>query len=90
MDDLKIVEIQKCNEKINEGIALSIQKTKLLALFGLLLLASKREILELDSEELMIVIGVVGETLSFTSLVKTLCNIYQTKVKRKKLENEIK
>ena len=41
-DYLKIVEIQKCSEKINEDIVLGIQKTKLVAIFGLLLFEGKR------------------------------------------------
>lgn len=89
-DYLKIVEIQKCSEKINEDIVLSIQKTKLVAIFGLLLFAGKRGIFEIDTRELILSIGIVGETLSTTSLVKTLCDIYQNKDKRKKLENELK
>lgn len=89
-DYLKIIEIQKCKEKVNEDIVLSIQKTKLIAIFGLLLVAGKRGIFEIDAKELLLSIGIVGETLSVTSLVKTLCNIYQTKDKTKRLENELK
>ena len=89
-DYLKIVEIQKCREKVNEDIVLGIQKTKLIAIFGLLLFAGKRGIYEIDTRELILSIGIVGETLSTTSLVKTLCNIYQNKDKSKRLENELK
>ena len=89
-DYLKIVEIQKCGEKINEDIVLSIQITKLVAIFGLLLFAGKRGIFEIDTRDIILSIGIVGETLSTTSLVKTLCNIYQNKDKRKRLENELK
>ena len=89
-DYLKIIEIQKCREKVNDDIVLSIQKTKLIAIFGLLLFAGKRGIFDIDTRELILSIGVVGETLSVTSLVKTLCNIYQIKDKRKRLENELK
>lgn len=89
-DYLKIVEIQKCREKVNEDIVLSVQKTKLVAIFGLLLVAGKRDIFEIDTRELLISIGIIGETLSVASLVKTLCNIYQNKDKRKRLENELK
>lgn len=89
-DYLKIVEIQKSKEKINDDIVLSIQKTKLLALFGLLIVASKRGVFDVDTRELILSIGIVGETLSVTSLVKTLCSIYQNKDKTKRLENELK
>lgn len=86
-ENLKIIKIEKYNEQIDKHINSSINNTKLLALYGILLFSSEKGLFENDTEELIVAGCTLFGTLSLISLVKSICKIYQLNEKKRQIED---
>lgn len=87
-DSLKIKNIEKYNEQIDNNSRKIIDNIKLFVLFGTLIFASMNDGLDTESEEFIIAGSVLFGTINLISLVKNICKNYQLKEKRDNLRNE--
>lgn len=83
-----ILEIKKCEEKINKSIYTTINDIKLIALCGVVLFSCEKGLFDLETTNILSVGSISGGTIGVISLVKSICNIYLTNEKKKELEND--
>ena len=85
---LKIKKIEKYGEQKNENIRKVIRNTNFLAFFGILIFISLKNGCDNEVEELITAGSIAFGTINIMTIVKSICNIYNIKERKKALENE--